>query len=86
LVHLHTHTHTHTSMQIDLRNRKDFGICTQRLLIALRFELMTNVCLAVTTVLSDPNPIWLVGRAAEAPFVIDAVIRYPVEVISYPFC
>ncbi|XP_051024871.1 transmembrane protein 231 isoform X2 [Acomys russatus] len=37
----------------------------------------------VTTVLSDPNPIWLVGRAAEAPFVINAVIRYPVEVISY---
>uniref|UniRef100_A0A8C6QEL4 Transmembrane protein 231 n=1 Tax=Nannospalax galili TaxID=1026970 RepID=A0A8C6QEL4_NANGA len=40
----------------------------------------------VTTVLSDPNPIWLVGRAAEAPFVINAVVRYPVEVISYPFC
>nr|XP_012627975.1 transmembrane protein 231 [Microcebus murinus] len=37
----------------------------------------------VTTILDDPNPIWLVGRAAEAPFVIDAVIRYPVEVISY---
>ncbi|XP_013010411.1 transmembrane protein 231 isoform X2 [Cavia porcellus] len=37
----------------------------------------------VTTILSDPNPIWLVGRAAEAPFVINAVIRYPVEVISY---
>ncbi|KAF6079721.1 transmembrane protein 231 [Phyllostomus discolor] len=40
----------------------------------------------VTTVLTDPNPVWLVGRAAEAPFVINAVIRYPVEVISYPFC
>ncbi|KAM6223802.1 LOW QUALITY PROTEIN: transmembrane protein 231 [Rhynchocyon petersi] len=39
----------------------------------------------VTTILMDPNPIWLVGRAAEAPFVINAVIRYPVEVISYPF-
>ncbi|KAK2490881.1 hypothetical protein MC885_021658 [Smutsia gigantea] len=39
----------------------------------------------VTTILADPNPIWLVGRAAEAPFVINAVIRYPVEVISYPF-
>lgn len=45
-----------------------------------------NICVAVTTVLSDPNPIWLVGRAAEAPFIIDAVIRYPVEVISYPLC
>uniref|UniRef100_A0A8C5ZII3 Transmembrane protein 231 n=1 Tax=Marmota marmota marmota TaxID=9994 RepID=A0A8C5ZII3_MARMA len=33
----------------------------------------------VTTVLNDANPIWLVGRAAEAPFVINAVIRYPVE-------
>ncbi|KAM9191861.1 LOW QUALITY PROTEIN: transmembrane protein 231 [Dugong dugon] len=39
----------------------------------------------VTTILMDPNPIWLVGRAAEAPFVINAVIRYPVEVIAYPF-
>ncbi|XP_038394222.1 transmembrane protein 231 isoform X2 [Canis lupus familiaris] len=37
----------------------------------------------VTTILLDPHPIWLVGRAAEAPFVINAVIRYPVEVISY---
>uniref|UniRef100_A0A8D2C364 Transmembrane protein 231 n=1 Tax=Sus scrofa TaxID=9823 RepID=A0A8D2C364_PIG len=37
----------------------------------------------VTTILTNPNPIWLVGRAAEAPFVINAVIRYPVEVISY---
>ncbi|XP_006152692.1 transmembrane protein 231 [Tupaia chinensis] len=37
----------------------------------------------VTTILSGPTPIWLGGRAAEAPFVIDAVIRYPVEVISY---
>ncbi|XP_037595205.1 transmembrane protein 231 [Cebus imitator] len=45
--------------------------------------LMVNDCLAVTTILSDPNPIWLVGRAADAPFVINAVIRYPVEVISY---
>uniref|UniRef100_A0A8C3VT14 Transmembrane protein 231 n=1 Tax=Catagonus wagneri TaxID=51154 RepID=A0A8C3VT14_9CETA len=33
----------------------------------------------VTTILTDPNAIWLVGRAAEAPFVINAVIRYPVE-------
>nr|XP_020739643.1 transmembrane protein 231 isoform X2 [Odocoileus virginianus texanus] len=38
---------------------------------------------AVTTILTDPSPIWLVGRAAEAPFVVNAVIRYPVEVISY---
>ncbi|XP_005403498.1 PREDICTED: transmembrane protein 231 [Chinchilla lanigera] len=37
----------------------------------------------VTTVLSNPSPIWLVGRAAEAPFVLNAVIRYPVEVVSY---
>ncbi|XP_049642396.1 transmembrane protein 231 [Suncus etruscus] len=37
----------------------------------------------VTTVLSVPNPVWLVGRATEAPFVVDAVIRYPLEVIAY---
>uniref|UniRef100_A0A6I8PCI9 Transmembrane protein 231 n=1 Tax=Ornithorhynchus anatinus TaxID=9258 RepID=A0A6I8PCI9_ORNAN len=45
---------------------------------------LTNIAAAyqernVTTVLSDPNPIWLVGRAADAPFVINAIIRYPVE-------
>ncbi|XP_047568149.1 transmembrane protein 231 isoform X3 [Lutra lutra] len=40
----------------------------------------------VTTVFTGPHPIWLVGRAAEAPFVINAVIQYPVEVISHiPF-
>ncbi|XP_007670419.2 transmembrane protein 231 [Ornithorhynchus anatinus] len=49
---------------------------------------LTNIAAAyqernVTTILSDPNPIWLVGRAADAPFVINAIIRYPVEVISY---
>ncbi|XP_036608768.1 transmembrane protein 231 [Trichosurus vulpecula] len=37
----------------------------------------------VTTILADPSPIWMVGRAAEAPFILNAVIRYPVEVISY---
>ncbi|XP_006893702.1 PREDICTED: transmembrane protein 231-like [Elephantulus edwardii] len=36
----------------------------------------------VTTIFMDPDPIRLVGRAAEAPFVINAVIRCPVEVIS----
>ncbi|XP_030060549.1 transmembrane protein 231 isoform X1 [Microcaecilia unicolor] len=49
---------------------------------------LTNIIAAyrdrnVTTVLSDFNPVWQVGRAADSPFVIDAVIRYPVEVISY---
>ncbi|XP_043382364.1 transmembrane protein 231 isoform X2 [Chelonia mydas] len=50
---------------------------------------LTNIIAAyqdrnVTTVLSDPNPVWLVGRAADAPFVINATIHYPVEVILYP--
>ncbi|XP_075774350.1 carbohydrate sulfotransferase 5 isoform X2 [Pelodiscus sinensis] len=37
----------------------------------------------VTTVFYGPNPVWLVGRAAEAPFVINVTIRYPMEVILY---
>ncbi|XP_031471440.1 transmembrane protein 231 [Phasianus colchicus] len=37
----------------------------------------------VTTVFSDPNPIWMTGRAANTPFIIDATIHYPVEVILY---
>ncbi|XP_063052220.1 transmembrane protein 231 [Engraulis encrasicolus] len=37
----------------------------------------------LTTVFSCPSPVWTVGRAAEAPFKISAVVRYPVELISY---
>ncbi|XP_053555497.1 transmembrane protein 231 [Bombina bombina] len=37
----------------------------------------------ITTVLYDPSPVWLVGRATSDPFVITANIRYPVESISY---
>ncbi|NXK24655.1 TM231 protein, partial [Arenaria interpres] len=33
----------------------------------------------VTTVFSDPNPVWMTGRAADTPFIINATIRYPVE-------
>lgn len=39
----------------------------------------------VTTVLSCPIPVWTIGRAAAAPFELKAEIRYPVEVIRYPF-
>lgn len=47
---------------------------------------VTFVCdIAVTTFLSNTNPIWLVGRGTSDPFVINAVIRYPMETISYPF-
>ncbi|XP_039619362.1 transmembrane protein 231 [Polypterus senegalus] len=37
----------------------------------------------VSTVLSWPSPLWMTGRAANSPFVISAVIRYPVEIITY---
>lgn len=37
----------------------------------------------VTTVLSDPSPIWVVGRAPDEPFVVQTIIRYPVEQIVY---
>ncbi|XP_056138192.1 transmembrane protein 231 [Lampris incognitus] len=37
----------------------------------------------LTTVLSCPSPVWIVGRAARAPFELNADIRYPMEVISY---
>ncbi|XP_075996479.1 transmembrane protein 231 [Genypterus blacodes] len=37
----------------------------------------------LSTVLSSPMPVWTVGRAAGAPFQLNAEIRYPVEVISY---
>ncbi|XP_053126640.1 transmembrane protein 231 isoform X2 [Hemicordylus capensis] len=35
----------------------------------------------VTTVLSGPSPVWVAGRASREPFVVEAIIRYPVEVI-----
>ncbi|KAM5137879.1 transmembrane protein 231 [Mantella aurantiaca] len=37
----------------------------------------------VTTVLNNPSPVWLVGRGASDPFVVNAVIRYPVETCTY---
>ncbi|XP_029910459.1 transmembrane protein 231 [Myripristis murdjan] len=37
----------------------------------------------LTTVLSCPGPVWVVGRAAGSPFQLDAEIRYPMEIISY---
>ncbi|XP_010080884.1 PREDICTED: transmembrane protein 231, partial [Pterocles gutturalis] len=50
---------------------------------------LTNIIAAywdrnVTTVFSDPNPVWMTGRATDAPFIINATIHYPVEVILYP--
>uniref|UniRef100_A0A8D2M944 Transmembrane protein 231 n=1 Tax=Zonotrichia albicollis TaxID=44394 RepID=A0A8D2M944_ZONAL len=35
----------------------------------------------VTTVFSDPSPVWMTGRATDMPFIINATIHYPVEVI-----
>ncbi|KFR04622.1 Transmembrane protein 231, partial [Opisthocomus hoazin] len=50
---------------------------------------LTNIIAAyrdrnVTTVFSDPSPVWMTGRAPDTPFIINATIRYPVEVILYP--
>uniref|UniRef100_A0A8C6Z3Z3 Transmembrane protein 231 n=1 Tax=Nothoprocta perdicaria TaxID=30464 RepID=A0A8C6Z3Z3_NOTPE len=45
---------------------------------------LTNIVAAyqdrnVTTILSNPNPVWMIGRAADTPFIINATIHYPVE-------
>ncbi|NWI66202.1 TM231 protein, partial [Todus mexicanus] len=50
---------------------------------------LTNIIAAywdrnVTTVFSDPNPVWMTGRATDTPFIVNATIHYPVEVILYP--
>ncbi|KAM3608720.1 uncharacterized protein V6R79_003557 [Siganus canaliculatus] len=37
----------------------------------------------LTTVLSCPMPVWILGRAAGSGFELNAEIRYPLEVISY---
>ncbi|XP_043843388.1 transmembrane protein 231 [Dromiciops gliroides] len=37
----------------------------------------------VTTIFADPHPVWMVGRAGEAPFMFNIIVRYPLEVISY---
>ncbi|XP_048172364.1 transmembrane protein 231 isoform X2 [Corvus hawaiiensis] len=37
----------------------------------------------VTTVFSDPSPVWMTGRATDTPFIINATVHYPVEVILY---
>ncbi|XP_057261564.1 transmembrane protein 231-like [Pezoporus wallicus] len=50
---------------------------------------LTNIIAAywdryVATVFSDPNPVWMAGRAKDTPFIIKATIHYLVEVILYP--
>lgn len=70
----------------NLPERSEYFYSPQYFIAEESVHGLTPHCVAVTTILTDPNPIWLVGRAAEAPFVINAVIRYPMEVISYPFC
>ncbi|TNN00800.1 transmembrane protein 231 [Takifugu flavidus] len=37
----------------------------------------------LTTVLSCPEPVWIIGPAAGSAFELNVKIRYPVEVISY---
>lgn len=37
----------------------------------------------LTTYLSCPSPVWIIGRAVNAPFEINAEVRYPLETISY---
>ncbi|XP_013909996.1 PREDICTED: transmembrane protein 231 [Thamnophis sirtalis] len=37
----------------------------------------------VTTVLAGPSPIWVTGRSQDQPFVIQAFIHYPMELIVY---
>lgn len=37
----------------------------------------------LTTYLSCPTPVWIIGRAVNAPFQINAEVRYPLETISY---
>ncbi|XP_071424015.1 transmembrane protein 231 isoform X2 [Pithys albifrons albifrons] len=49
---------------------------------------LTNIIAAywdrnVTTVFSDPSPVWMTGRSTDTPFIINATIHYPVEVILY---
>ncbi|KAL6480662.1 hypothetical protein MHYP_G00116950 [Metynnis hypsauchen] len=50
---------------------------------------LTNIIRAyqernLTTHLSCPAPVWIVGQAVNAPFKINAEIRYPMESVRYP--
>ncbi|NWS72041.1 TM231 protein, partial [Crotophaga sulcirostris] len=45
---------------------------------------LTNIIAAywdrnVTTVFTDPSPVWMSGRAPDTPFIVNATIRYPEE-------
>ncbi|NXG36472.1 TM231 protein, partial [Dromaius novaehollandiae] len=51
---------------------------------------LTNIIAAyqdrnVTTVLSDPNPVWMIGRAADTPFIINATIHYPCSLTFFKY-
>jgi len=42
-------------------------------------------CVIVTTVLANSAPVWVTGRGAGQPFVVRAIINYPVQYgIMYP--
>uniref|UniRef100_A0A8C3NH28 Transmembrane protein 231 n=1 Tax=Geospiza parvula TaxID=87175 RepID=A0A8C3NH28_GEOPR len=68
-----------------------------QLILLFSYQYMTSVLIPkspltwtfpfsiiVTTVFSDPSPVWMAGRATDTPFIINATIHYPVEVILYP--
>ncbi|XP_053305353.1 transmembrane protein 231 [Spea bombifrons] len=70
-----------------LDTRYNFTVINGTSPFASAYEL-TNIIAVyqernVTTILNNPSPAWLVGRAVSDPFVINAIIRYPVESISY---
>ncbi|KAM4721491.1 transmembrane protein 231 [Rhinophrynus dorsalis] len=72
-----------------LDTRYNFSVINRTSPFASAYEL-TNIVSSyqernVTTVLNVPSPLWLAGRGVSDPFVINVVVRYPVESISYPF-
>ncbi|KPP65380.1 transmembrane protein 231-like [Scleropages formosus] len=64
------------NLQLELPLRPEEQIYSVQLLVTFSYQLFVR---KLTTVLSSPNPVWTIGRAAAAPFQLKAVIRYPVE-------
>lgn len=51
----------------------------------LNLNFFPTLLFLVTTVIANQYTVWTPIRAANAPFIIKAVIKYPMEIITYPF-
>ncbi len=51
-----------------------------------RSDVFVVLTIAVTTNFENAYPVWVTNRGAGQPFIIQANVRFPTEIIQYPWC